>query len=347
MTRASLLLASLLLLAPAAHAQTWDGGADDAQSAWLEQQAAATQAYRARIAAAMAASGDVREQALAELLRQPATAQVSSPAGDAPSRPVPRDAAADARLRAVAARAGGDRLANQLLIAAAGDPASPVRIEAARRWQVADPGNLAALLHTGAPVDALLAEARRATHASTRMYEAVRWIADAFLRHPLTAAERAALSGGDAYHEEEAAAVSAMALWATSMAPALDGLLAACRGTALRAAPTRSADCRHVADLLADRSDSVLERMIGLSLLRELATGSAERAAIDGQRRDMDWQMLQWGRVARQQPRDGAAQFVRLLRDDSIQSELQLVQRVLQEAGVPLEPPAGWTPPRR
>lgn len=178
------------------------------------------------------------------------------------------------------------------------------------------------------------------------MYEAVRWISAAFQRHPLTAAEREALAGGEAYHEEEAAAVSAMALWATSMAPALDGLLAACRGTALRAAPTRSADCRHVADLLADRSDSVLERMIGLSLLRELAAGSTERAAIDAQRRHMDWQMLQWGRIARQQPRDGAAQFVRLLHDGLIRTEPQLVQRVLQEAGVPLEPPAGWTPPR-
>jgi hypothetical protein len=345
MTRASLLLASLLCFSPAVHAQAWDGAADDAQSAWIEQQAATTQAYRARIATAMAASRDVREQALAELLRRPAMAQAPA-AGDGPSRPLPRDAAAETRLRAIAARAGDDRLANQLLIAAAGDPASPIRIEAARRWQAGDPGNLVPMLHAGAPVERLLADARDATHANAQMYEAVRWIAAAFVRHPLTAAERAALSGGDAYHEEEAAAISAMALWAASMSPALDGLVAACRGTALRATPARAADCRHVANLLVDRSDSVLERMVGLTLLRELATGSGERSTIDGQRRILDWQMLQWGRIARQQPRDGAEQFVRLLHDGSIRTEQQLVQQVLQEAGVPLEPPAGWAPPR-
>lgn len=347
MTRASLLLASLLCFSPAVHAQAWDGAADDAQSAWIEQQAATTQAYRARIATAMAASHDLREQALAELLRRPAMAQGPAQAGDGPSRPAPRDVAAETRLRAIAARAGDDRLANQLLIAAAGDAASPIRIEAARRWQAADPGNLVPMLHAGDPVERLLADARDATHANAQMYEAVRWIAAAFVRHPLTAAERAALSGGDAYHDEEAAAISAMALWAASMAPALDGLVAACRGTGLRAAPTRAADCRHVANLLVDRSDSVLERMVGVTLLRELATGSGERSAIDGQRRTLDWQMLQWGRISRQQPRDGAEQFVRLLRDDSIQNELQLMQRVLEEAGVPLEPPAGWMPPRQ
>ena len=45
-------------------------------------------------------------------------------------------------------------------------------------------------------------------------------------------------------------------------------------------------------------------------------------------------------------PRDGAGQFVRFLADPSIRTEVQLVERALQDAGVALAPPAGWQPPR-
>lgn len=337
----------LLLAAPALHAQWSDVADDDEQSAWLEQQAAATEAYHARIAAAMATSKDVREQAFAEVLRRPAAMPGNPvPGGDAPSRPAPRDAGAEARLRALTTRAGDDRLANQLLIAAIADPASRMRIEAARRWQAAEAGNVIPLFHSALSPDALLVEARRATFARTHMYDAVRWMASAYLRHPLSSTELAALSGGEAYDAEEAATMAAMALWASGATPTHHRLVDACRGNGLRATPTRAADCRHLATLLVEESDSVLDRMVGLSMLRELAGDNAERAAIDAQRRTMDWQMLQWGRIAQQQPRDGAEQFVRLLRDESIQGERQLAERVLQEAGVPLTPPAGWSPPR-
>jgi hypothetical protein len=346
MTRA-LLLASLLCVVSVLHAQTWDGEPDEAQAAWMAQQATATEAYHARIATVLAASRDPREQAFAELLRRSATAQEPMPAGDAPSRAVPRDAEAEARLRAIAARAGDDRLTNQLLMAVVRDPASPLRIDAARRWQAADPGNLAPLLHAGLPADALLAEARHATHSRTQVYDMVRWMTATLLRHPLSAGERAALSGGDEYHDEEAAAISAMGFWVAIATPGYQRLLDACRGTALRATSARASDCRHAANVLWEQSDGALERSIGLSMLRESSATSAERAAIDAQRRTLDWQMLQWGRIAQQQPRDGAEQFVRLLRDPSIRSEQQLMERVLQEAGVPLEPPAGWMPPRR
>ncbi|TDK23840.1 hypothetical protein E2F46_09940 [Luteimonas aestuarii] len=342
----TLLLAALLLAAPALHAQ-WSDAPDDDEAAWMEQQATTTQAYHARIATALAASRDVRDQAFAEILRQPASpAGGAMPSGDTPSRAAPRDTEAEARLRSIAARAGDDRLANQLLLLASPAPGSAERTAAARRWHAAEPGNLVPLLHTGMAADALLVEARRATQATTHLYDVVRWMASAFERHPLTPPERTALAGGETFHPEEAAAMSAMGIWAASMAPAYGALVEACRGNALRAAPTRQADCRHVATLLAQQSDSVRDRMVGLSMLRGMASDSAERAAIDAQHRTMDWQMLQWGRIAQQQPRDGAEQFVRLLRT-GVTSELELAGRVLQEAGVSPEPPAGWTPPRR
>ena len=345
MTR-TLLCAALLSVVPSLHAQSWQDQPDAEDAARMQQQAEAMEAYQARIAVAMASSADARERAFAELLRRPSTSAGQMPSGDAPSRALPADAATETRLRAIAQRAGNDRLANQLLVAAISDPASTIRSEAARRWQASDPGNLIPLLSAGLATDTILIEARRATAASAHMYEVIRWMASVYRRHPLNAAEVAALSAGDVYHADEGAALAAMALWSATAMPSHRGLIDACRGNALRATPTRTADCRHVATVLAAHSDSVLDRMVGLSMQRELADGNAERTVIDAQRRTMDWQMMQWGRIAQQQPRDGAEQFVRLLRDDSIQTERQLAERVLQEAGVPLEPPAGWSPPR-
>ena len=128
--------------------------------------------------------------------------------------------------------------------------------------------------------------------------------------------------------------------------PTYHALVEACRGTALRTSPARAADCRHVANLLADRSYNLLGARVGLSMLAELSDRGPERTAIDARQRRMDWQMQQWGRLASQQPRDGAAQFVRLLDDPSVRNERDLLERVLQEGGVSPEPPPGWRPPR-
>src|SRR5690606_13797940 len=222
-----------------------DGYVDEDAAAWLAQQAAATDAYHARVATALAASGNVRDQVFTEILRPAAGVETRAPAGDAPSRAVPRDPAAEAKLRAIAGRAGDDRLAQQLLLVAIDDPSSPLRTGAARNWQAADPGNLVPLLHAGLSVDALLVEARRTTHASTRMYDAVRWIMQAYQRHPPSAAELTALSGGEIYHADEAAAVAAMGMLAAAVVPSYRALVEACRADALRATPTRTADCGH------------------------------------------------------------------------------------------------------
>jgi len=338
-----LLFAALLLVLPAAQAQDWN----DADPTELAQ-AAAHEAYTARLAGTLAKNGDARELALAALLRGLAARppQDLATGGAAPSRAAPRDPEAEAWLRSAAARAGDDVIANQLLVAAAGaDPS--LRREAARRWQAADSGNLVPMLHAGLPVESLLVQARSATRADARMYEGVRWIMSVYGRSPPTAAEQSALTGGEAFHADEAAAVSAMGLWAAAAMPGYAALVDACGANMLRAVPARRDDCRHAANLLADRSGSIADEQAGLAMLRALASTPAERADVDARQRRMDWRMLQWGRAAQQQPRDGAAQFARLLADPSIRTEQQLVEHVLQEAGVSPEPPAGWTPPRR
>lgn len=344
----TLLLAALFALVPCAQAQDWGEEPDPEELAQLEAQAEAHRAYSLRLAETLAKTGAARELAYAALLRYQALAPADDapPTGDAPSRPAPRDQRAETWLRAAAAKAGDDVLANQLVIAAAAGGDSALRAEAAWRWQAADPGNLAPLFHTGTTADALLREARRTDRFDTRVYDVVRWIMSTQVRHPPDAQERAVLAVDGTYDVEAAAAVTAMSQWAAFAMPGYAVLLA-CRDDALRATPTRASDCRHVAGLLMEHSSGAIDRVIGLDMLRAVAGSASERVAIEAQRRRVDWQMLEWGRVSASQPDGGIAQFVRLLSDPSIRTEQQLLERVLREAGVPLEPPPGWSPPGR
>src|SRR5690606_35066731 len=150
------------------------------------------------------------------------------------------------------------------LILAAGPDDGAVRLEAARRWQVVEPDNLAPMLHSGLTVDALLSQARTAERADAGMYASVRWIASAWQRHPPSAAEQAAMSQGQPFHGDEAAAVSAMALWAANAGSGYGALVDGCSAQMLRALPARRGDCAHVASLLADRSTNIADEHAGL-----------------------------------------------------------------------------------
>ncbi|MGJ4803165.1 hypothetical protein [Luteimonas sp. SDU82] len=327
-----LLIATLLLSAAQGHAQPQDEHG--------RQQAQAHQAYLQRVAGALSRERGARELALAALLRAAGTQADASSAATAP------DPQAQAWLKTAAARPDAGLPVLRLLTAAAA-PDDGLRPAAARRWQAAEPGNLMPLLHAGLDIDALLAQARTASRADGGMYEDVRWIAATLRRHPPDAAEQAAMTGGQEFHGDEAAAVAAMGLWAASATPDYAALVEGCGQATLRALPARGEDCRRVAVLLAEHSTSLAGEHAGLAMLRALASTAAERDAVDARQRGMDWRMLQWGRLARQQPRDGAAQFARLLADATIDSEQQLVERVLAEGGVAPEPPPGWVPPRR
>lgn len=350
----------LLLSAGAAHAQV---PAREAPAMAAEEMARmqasqdAMRAWHARVAAELAASGRPRELALAATLLESATFLQGPEAGmqdDAPSRPTPRDPRVDQWRRLASARAGSDVLANVLLMQADPDAAgdAQVRAQAIERWRVLEPGNLAPRLQAGADIDGVLADARVSDRYDMHWYEQARWLQSAFLAHPQTDAERAAIlqaqdAVDDGLSREETAAMAGMGIMAAVALPALQPLMAACRDEALSSTPTRREDCRHVARVMADTSDTSLGTNIGIALLEQVAANGAERAQAQARRRRMDWQMLAWGRASAAQPNGGVAQFVRLLHDPSVRSEQDLVERVLEEAGIPLEPPAGWQPPRR
>ncbi|KPN17029.1 hypothetical protein AO715_02785 [Xanthomonas sp. Mitacek01] len=304
-------------------------------SAWVS--------WSERSAAALAASGQPRELAFAAVLRNLASAAPVDAENDTPSTPAAPDPQTAAWRRDAAARAGNDVLANTLL-AYGSDEAT--RLRAAQRWLGPDPQNLAPLLMRGGNADVLLSDARTATRFDLGMLEQVRWMKAALLRTLPTASERAAFADAGDFVAEEHAAIQAMGLWAAVAIPGLQPLMEGCDVDALRTSTSRAQDCRHVARLMAEHSDTQLGTMIGLALSERTAQGAAERAEVQARRRTLDWRNLEWGRASMDLPRDGAPQLVRLLADPSIRTEADLVSRALQEAGVPLEPPAGWQPPR-
>lgn len=343
-------LAAMLVLAlqasPAAAQAPYSRFGEDAPpQAAVDDSAMRTswQSWSQRSAAALAATGQPRELAFAAVLHGLADAPPLDPDDETPSRPATPDPQAAAWRREAAARAGDDVLANTLL-AYGGDEAT--RLRAAQRWLGADPQNLAPLLMRGGNADVLLSDARTATRFDLGMLDQVRWMQAALLRTPPTASERAALADDDEFVAQEHAAIQAMGLWAAIAIPGLQSLMEGCDTDALRASTSRAQDCRHVGRLMAEHSDTQLGTMIGLALLDRTAQSAAERADMQARRRTLDWRNLEWGRASMDLPRDGAPQLVRFLADPSIRTESDLVARALQEAGIPLEPPAGWKPPR-
>jgi len=346
MTRALLAAAcAFAMFVPLAQAQVPYSRFDETPVAQQPDSAsqAAWRSWTQRSAAALAASGQPRELAFAAVLRGLADANPELPDTDAPSRPSAVDAQATAWRRDAAARAGDDVLANALLAHGADEA---TRLRAAQRWLGNDPQNLAPLLVRGGGTDALLADARVATRFDLGMLEQVRWMQAALLRTPPTPTERAAFAEAGEFVPAEHAAITAMGLWAAVAIPGLEPLMQGCDADRLRADAARARDCRHIAGIMADTSDTQLGEMLGLALLERLATTQAERIQVQARRRTFDWRMFEWGRANAALPRDGAGQFVRFLADPSIRTEADLITRALQEAGRPLEPPAGWQPPR-
>lgn len=343
-------LFALLCGASAAAAQT--PGFDDRQmdageAAQLQVMREAVAAYHERTAVQLAASGKPRDLAFAASLLQLATQapRDASPGGDAPSQSSPRDPRVARWLQLASARAGSDVLANMLVLQAADGVDAAIRTRAADRWRQVEPDNLAPLLASGSPVDAWLPRAGAFTRMDFHYYEQLRWTQATLVAHPPRAEERAIFGGTD-MASDTTAALHAADLLAVAM-PALNPLYTACHGDALEATVTRAAECRHVGEIAAERSDISLASAIGLSLLQATGESSTQLADVRERRRRLDWRMLEWGRISASQPDQGAAQFARLLRDPAVRSEQDLIDRVLAEAQVPLDPPEGWQPPRR
>lgn len=340
-----MLVSGLFLVAGQGHAQMPAGVEPENQDAAAMQAVqTASQAWYTRSAHELAATGKAREQAFAALLLQVADWKppMEAQADDGrPSQPAPGDPRI-ARWRALAAaHAGNDVIANALLVSSMD---ASVRRQAAARWRASEPDNLAPLLWQGLNGDALLAAVRGSKQFDLHYYEKLRWMQQALLSHPPTPAELAVLNQVSQAPVAEIAMVTVMAIDTATMMPGLQPLLAACRQDAIGASVRRSEDCRQLGLLLRDQSDTQLGVSIGLGLMKRLASTPAEQADADAHRREFDWRLQQWLALTAGQPRDGIPEFLRRFEDPSITAEPQMINRLLQENGIPLQPPAGWQP---
>ena len=287
-------------------------------------------AYLHRVAAQLAGSGSGRDLAFAAILINLS----------------PRDKSAVSQAEGwrqdALERAGQDALAYQLLASKAPEDEGEVRSEAARRWLALEPSNFSALMQQALGPQELLVAARESRYADLHMYDGVRWMQSALLRHPPTAQELQALGGSPNYRLEEGAVITAIGIWTAFPLTGYKTLLDACKPEAMGKTPAREADCLHVAHLLTQRSSTVLDEGFGLAIQRRLAKTPTERAAAQARRRQLEWLMQASAPLGMQ---DGGAQFARLLSDSSIHSEQQLLERMLKDAGRPLQPPPGWKLP--
>ncbi|WP_242112784.1 hypothetical protein [Luteimonas aquatica] len=333
--------ACLLIAAGTSLAQMPDFEAQDQDEAGL----AAAARYHQRLSAQLAAGGSARELALAAALRgrfAQGEAQGDAPQTDEPSQAIAEDDDAQAWRRRAAAAPGRDLLTDLLLLGAGGQ----LRREAATHWATAEPDNAAPLFQEDLSGDALLAALRERKRFDLHYLETVRWFARVYAQTPPDEEEAAAMFDSPA-ERGSFAMNAAMGLWGDIARPRFQALVDACRGAALNATPTRAADCRHAADVLAGASDTAVGRAVGSALRVDTAQDDTARAAAAEARRGVDWQMVQWGQAVRAQPDEGAAQLARLLADASVHTEIDLIARVLKEANIPLQPPADWQPPRR
>lgn len=313
------------------------------QAAHMRESQRGIAAYHARIASQLAASGKPRELAFAATLQRFADEVQGSTTATTTASPA--SAQETQWLREAAAKAGDDVIAWTLLLQ---DDASSHR-NAATHWQALEPDNLAAWLVGKVSSDALFEAARKTTHYNQHFYPRVRWMAAALRAHPPTTQEAKLLMAGgepDArpFDLEEFSAMAALGIDMAVAMPVLRTLMDGCRGEALQSTAMRRDTCRHVAGLLLDKPRSRMAEMYGIGLLRELASNQAEQAASAERRRQFDWQTQQFMQLMMKDAEPDNGAFLRLFNNPDIDNEIELTERLLREAGVPLQPPADWEP---
>ncbi|MFL6585423.1 MAG: hypothetical protein ACJ8GV_00860 [Luteimonas sp.] len=295
---------------------------------------AAEHAYLRRTARALAHTDRPRELALAALLHQAAARPAPPAPGDVIDTSVTHtrfDGIARGWRQRAAARAGHDVIADVLLIEGA-DKIDDISQDAAQRWADAQPDNSAPwLLRTDLPVDALLQAAAQRRHYDSAHFQTLRWMRDALAAHPADARTRASTGDRAPMSERVYATMLALGLYGANTVPGYSRLAGGCRS----ATPERQVACRSLAgQLLA--SDTLIMRSIGSAIASRLDAPDVEATRAIAWRTDA---------MQRATAPDGERQFVRLLDDASIRTEIELQARMLSEAGIPLVPPADWTPP--
>lgn len=173
------------------------------------------------------------------------------------------------------------------------------------------------LLPAGAAPDAAqLHAAAASTYADTRLGKVLGIVRDA-----LPAAD-------DAARARRRAAIDEVPL------PTFGALVSLCKAPA----DAQRGDCLAVGKhLLADRSGSILARMVGVAMVRRLAPGTPDDASAKALRRDYTW-------MAQVLSDASPAEREALLDDVVRHGEWEATQRAAERKTGSRTPPAGWAP---
>lgn len=305
--------------------------------------------YHHSLADALAAEKLPGSLALAALLRETwAWGDAVSDAVSNGSVPAVPDAHRDPQVlawrKAAEEQAGNDVAVDEVLAGIAVDSEDPgSQRTAAKRWAQAEPDNLAPLFFTGDPPEAVLAAARSRNRFDLHWLDQVRWIAAAIERHPELVDPQDLDPDGQHFSSEQLAESEAKAMAAL---PRSGPLLHACEGAELSMTRTRRADCDVVGHVLYETSDTWLARQLGICILEGTTTDPDALAALRTAKRRAQWQLRQEGVLVEGQPRRVLDSQHALLADPTIRTEMQLVERTLEDARMPLDPPANWQPLR-
>lgn len=198
---------------------------------------------------------------------------------------------------------------------------------------------LASRRQDAAAIDNAVAQMAAATRYDDHFIEALRVWMVVYDRHASGVAVDPEPSG-DAF-------AAAMAKASAFALPAYFPLSVACKGTDDQPVTAqRRADCTVAGRLMLQRGSTLTARSIGAMLMKrdaeELLTVQ-DRAAL----RTLDWIRHQAAQRFLDDDLDSAALRAYAADWNTLDDEVEVIARAQRRAGLPAEPPPGWSPPRR
>ena len=239
-----------------------------------------------------------------------------------------------------------DALVLTLLHRRFGTHDDPRRKAVLARWQAIEPDNLAPWRFedeiANADADTLLARSEHATHVELHYIDTLRTVVAAFERHPPRASLAKRIFVGETSTLRDYAGAVASAMFTF---PRFSPAINACKGDGALAIAGRSEACLRYGRLQADHSDTLIEQLMGLAILRYSTEGDMAAAAVERRRRALSWLLDRWHDYDRTHPNqlsDAMAERIGAAPDET--DERALMAEVLESKGVSLTPPDDWEP---
>lgn len=186
-----------------------------------------------------------------------------------------------------------------------------------------------------------LARLAQATTYDWHYGDEMRGMLAAFDLRPLPGRLQQKYADGSAMTIADSSSIMAVWVGSANASTAMTGaqpLLDLCKSIE----PSVLADCRAAGRLLAERSDGIIDRLLGLALWRRVAM-PVEQAQVARWYRDARWQQQQYAQVV---PENSAAALHRWRAARASEpGEWQVLQRLLREQGIPLQAPADFQMP--